>query len=552
MKKPYEWQSKAIAEKKNKEFFMLNCSCGLGKTYTFIEIVRDHKNPKIIIAPNNICRQWKNELMDEGIEEKKIWVFNQPEMSKKPVDYQQRFTAWAANGGPRGGEYLIVPTQSFGLNVKQHKVKGVGLLPFVVQIFLGLHKRNIFCVLDEASWIKANTPAKKQLSARSTMIQLLGSLVDNRAAGTGTMMSKSPMNLYDQYNFLRPGFFPERREEFYQKYTITKQYYYSGRTTTTAINKEEYEAIRTYLRNPNWGLSEFTGGKDKDRDDNKLFNMASKYKITASDVLLIVKSDRYWPYRNLEELYSRIAPYTVTVKREDVFDIKNDKFVYDPIQIPVELSSEQRKLYEKLVKDGFSEEFYLGKAQAAELNIRLQDICIGYEPVKDEEGNVSYRPFKENPKLDALMDLLEQIDDSEQVVIWCSRTNAIRSIAEKLTKEGISFVQYSGAEDNDEKKHAEAAFAQKKVRVFLGNIAAGSFGLNALRDCNYSIWYCTDDSPEKIHQAQHRILRGESKNPKFAYTLLCNKTVELKQFLSNKNGEEFIKFRNTKEDFLYE
>ena len=410
-KKPYEWQKKAIAEKKGKEFFMLNCSCGLGKTYTFIEIVRDHSHPKIVIAPNNICRQWKDELIDEGINKDRIWVFNQPEMSKKPVDYKQKFTYWAMNGG----EYLIVPTQSFGLNVKQHKIKGVGLLPFPVQIFLGIHKKNIFCILDESSWIKSNNPGKKQMSARSTMIQLLGSLVSNRAAGTGTMMSKSPMNLYDQFNFLRPNFFPETRQEFFQKYTITKQYYYSGRTTVTAINKEEYADIRTYCRNPNWGLSEFTG-KDADRDNNKIFTLASKYKVTADDILLIARSDKYWPYRNLDELYARIAPYTVTVKREDVFDISHDKFVYEPIVVHVELTSEQKKLYDKLVKDGFSDEFYLGKAQAAELNTRLQDICIGFEPLKDEDGNVSYRAFKENPKLDALIELLEEIDDEEQAV----------------------------------------------------------------------------------------------------------------------------------------
>jgi SNF2 family DNA or RNA helicase len=219
--------------------------------------------------------------------------------------------------------------------------------------------------------------------------------------------------------------------------------------------------------------------------------------------------------------------------------------------VNVELTPDQKKIYQKLVKDGFSEEFYLGKAQAAELNIRLQDICIGYEPLKDEDGNISYRVFKENPKLEALIDLLEEIDDNEQVVIWCSRTKAVESIKQRLDKEKISYVVYTGAESSEEKRLAEKAVADKKVRVFLGNIDAGSFGLNALKDFNYTIWYCVNDSPERIHQAQHRILRGESKNPKFAYSLFCAGTVELKQFISNKNGEEFIKFRNTKEDFLY-
>ncbi len=546
MKKPYEWQKQAIKDKKNKEFFMLNCCCGAGKTYAFIEIIRDHKNAKLIIAPKNICEQWKQELMDEGIKRHSIWVFDQPTMSKNPSAYNKAFIDWLKSDG----EYLIVSTQTFGLGVKEHKNKGVGLLPFVVQLYLGHHKRNIFAVLDESSWIKANTPGKKQLSMRSQMISLLGSLVDNRAAGTGTMMSKSPMNLYDQYNFLKPNFFPETRAEFFNKYTITRQYYYSSRHTTTAISKKDYEEIRDFCRNPNWGLSKYTG-KDQERDDIKIFNLATKYKILATDVLLIAESERYWPYRRLDELYSRIAEHTVTVRREDIFDISQDKFVYEPINRPVQLTAEQKKLYNKLVEDGFSKEFYLGKAQAAELNIRLQDICIGFEPLKDEEGNVTYREFKENPKLDELMELIDEIDPLEQIVIWCSRTNAVNSIANKLDKAGITYVKYTGEETKDDKKEAETLIKERKASIFIGNIAAGGFGLNALKDVNYMIWYCTDDSPEKIHQAQHRILRGESKQPKFAYTLLCQGTVEIKQFNSNKNGEEFIKFRNEKEDFLY-
>ena len=545
MKKPYDWQKKAIKEKTGKEFVMLNCCCGAGKTYTFIELIRSHKNAKLIIAPKNICGQWKNELMDEGISEELIWVFDQPTMSKNPSAYQIQFVKWMREGG----EYLVISTQTFGLGVKEHKKKNAFLLPIIVQLYLGYHKRNIFAVLDESSWIKANTPGKKQLSARSQMIGLLGGLVNNRAAGTGTMMSKSPMNLYDQYNFLDPHFFPETREEFFNKYTITKTYY-SGRKRTTAIEKKEYFEIRDYCRNKEWGLSEFTG-KDKERDNIKIFNLASKYNIWASDVELIAHTDKYWPYRNLEELYSRIAHCTVTVRREDIFDISHDKFVYEPINKPVSLSAEQRRIYNKLVDDGFSAEFYLGKAQAAELNIRLQDICIGFEPLKDDDGNVTYRKFKENPKLNELADLLDEIDENEQVAIWCSRTNAINSISEMLDKAGITYTKYTGAENKEAKSESERLVKERQVRVFLGNIAAGSFGLNALKDVNYMIWYCTDDSPEKIHQAQHRILRGESKAPKFAYTLLCEGTVEIKQFNSNKNGEVFIKFRNTKEDFAY-
>lgn len=545
-KNPYKWQKEAIKDKRYEEFFMLDCSCGLGKTYTFIEIVKMNQNSKIIIAPKNLGRQWKNDLMEEGVNEKDIWVHRQTEMTKNPERYQRDFVTWAKIKG----RYLIVPTQNFSLSVKGHKVKDASLLPFVVRIMLGLYKKDLYAVLDESSWIKANSPNRKQLSARNRMIVLLGSLVGNRAAGSGTVITKTPMNIYHQYEFLKPGFWGESENEFFERYTITKKYYYNKKTPVTAISKEDYFEIQNYLRNPQWGLSMYTG-KDRDRDEAKITKMSIKHKISMNDVMLITKSDRYWPYRNLDELMERVACYTVRVRREDVFDIKHDKFIYDPIVRSVPLTTEQRKLYDKLVEDGFSESFYLGKAQALELGIRLQDICIGYEPLKDKKGAVSYKKFKENPKLEELLELLDEIDEAEQVIIWCSRRAAVESVAEALEAEDISFVIYTGDQNEKEKTEAEEIFASKKARVFVGNIAAGSFGLNSLADCNYMIWYCIDDSPERYHQAQHRPLRKESKNPKFAYVLLCEGTMEERQFANIKNGEEFIKFKNKKEDFAY-
>ena len=156
--------------------------------------------------------------------------------------------------------------------------------------------------------------------------------------------------------------------------------------------------------------------------------------------------------------------------------------------------------------------------------------------------------------LDGAIKLAEKAEAKSEAKTKQKKAKAkdtVASIADKLTKEGISFVTYTGAEDSAEKKKAEEMVASKQARVFLSNITAAGFGLNALKNFNYIVWYCLNDSPEQIHQAQHRILRGESKTPKFAYSLFCNRTVEFKQFESNKNGEEFIKFRNTKEDFLY-
>jgi SNF2 family DNA or RNA helicase len=265
----------------------------------------------------------------------------------------------------------------------------------------------------------------------------------------------------------------------------------------------------------------------------------------------IMEHKKYYPFRNQNELYERINPATVTIERSDVFDVSYDKHVYEPIPRPVKIEGRAFKVAAELIKAGFTDRFVLGRAAALELMLRLQDVCNGFEPVKKEETDVTtFVPFKDNPKLDALMELLDEIGTEEnQVVVWCSRTNAMDSILERLSKEGISAVRYSGAENDTQKRAAEGDFVSGKAQVFVANQQAAGYGLNCLRDCNYMVWYSINDSTEQYAQAQHRILRGASKTPKFAYALYVEGSVEQRSMLRLALGQTLLSAKNTKEMF---
>jgi hypothetical protein len=448
-------------------------------------------------------------------------------------------------------QVVIIPTQNFSLGFKGHKKVEVKYLPILTQLMLGRFGKEIMVILDESSWIKSSSATKSSFSIRSKMIMYLGEMVKYKFIATGTEMTKSPMNLYNQYKFLDKNYWGELESDFFRRYTITKRYYFGrNRETVTAISKKDYDDIKRVLRG-NFGLSKFNNGKDAKLDDSKLSRMAHKHNISMYDADIIADNDKYYPYRDLNLLAERISNVTYKVKREDIFDIAHDKFVYEPIVREVELSEEQKKIYQKLVKTGFTDDFYLGKAAALELLIRCQDICNGQRPIKDDTGAVYHQAFKENPKMDALMDLIQEIDEDEQIVVWSSRILMIDTIKERLEKEGITYGEYTGQQTSKEKLQTEEAFKAKSIRVFIGNPAAAGFGLNALRDCNYMVWMCINDSVEQYHQAQHRILRGESKTPKFAYAITCKGTVEERQFERIKLGEELLRNENSAEVFEY-
>jgi len=457
-------------------------------------------------------------------------------------------------------KFLIINTEAFSpRGVKQQKTVSFNDLPWVVRKFLSVFTRP-FIVLDESSKIKVNDPMKEEKkSSRTRLIKQLNKYGD-RCIMTGTLMSKSPVNVYDQYEFLQEGYFPESMWEFAEKYSV-RETIRVGRGRRVCIGQKDYENIRSRLVNA------YNRGGETQLEAAKS-SLFKQYTIDYAKQEHIIRHRKYTPFLNKNELLRRIAPDTIFVKREDIFDIKHDKFVKEPIMRPVELSKEAKRIGNELIKVGFTDNLVLGKAAALELQMRLQDICNGFEPVnidsdydkkdwadKDNKPDrqVAHRPFKENAKVDELMELLEEIDvGKNQVVVWSSRKLFLRACADAFTGAGISYVVYDGSAKDNKKEEAEKRFKNREAQVFLANQASGAYGLNCLSDCSYVIWTCIDGSVEKYHQAMSRVLRGQLRAPKFAYAIYAAGSIEERQWEAIRVGQELIGAENREEIFKFD
>jgi hypothetical protein len=399
-------------------------------------------------------------------------------------------------------------------------------------------------LVHNCSKIKTNTPMKEtDKSSRTRTIKLLNKF-GHRCIMTGTLMSKSPLNVVDQYNFLREGYFPESMWELAERYCIMETIRV-GRGRRVLISQKDYAAIRARLKNA------FIRGGEAQLEAAK-GSIFKQFAIDYAKQEHIIRHRKYTPFINEKELLRRIAPDTLFVRREDVFDIQFDKFVKEPIMRPVKLSKDAKRIANELIERGFTDRLVLGKAPALELLTRLQDICNGFEPVKDDEGNVSYRPLLENPKLDELINLLEEIDvRNNQIVVWASRRNLLDLCADRFEKEGYTFARYDGSASDTEKENAEQAFIKREAAIFLANQSSGAFGLNCLAQCSYAVYMCVDGSVERYHQSQHRILRGQLTAPKFSYAVYAEGAVEERQWTALKVGQELIEADNHKEKFIF-
>jgi hypothetical protein len=375
------------------------------------------------------------------------------------------------------------------------------------------------------------------------MIKLLNKF-GHRCAMTGTLMSKSPLNVVDPFGFLKESYFPESMWALAETYCVMETIRI-GRGRRVLISQKDYAAIRTRLKNA------FIRGGEAQLEAAKE-SVFKQFAIDYAKQEHIIRHRKYTPFINEKELLRRIAPDTMFVRREDVFDIRFDKFVKEPIMRAVELSRDAKRIANELVELGFTDRLMLGKAPALELLTRLQDVCNGFEPVKDDEEKVSYRPFSENPKLDELINLMEEIDvGKNQMVVWVSRRNLLNACASRFEKEGISFVRYDGDAGDSLKEEAEKRFLLREVSVFLANQSSGAYGLNCLSQCSYAVYMCVDGSVEKYHQSQHRILRGQLTAPKFSFAIYAAGTVEERQWTALKVGKELIETDNRKEKFIF-
>jgi SNF2 family DNA or RNA helicase len=181
-------------------------------------------------------------------------------------------------------------------------------------------------------------------------------------------------------------------------------------------------------------------------------------------------------------------------------------------RILVELGPEQSRMYREMEQEYLTYvEAELEKGEPAAVvaqlaitkALRLQQIVSGF--AKTDEG-VEHQ-IGNNPRLEALRDLLEELTLQGPVIVWaCFKKNyeMIETVCKKLKL--TTAMIHGGIKDKD----AEAKkFRSGKAQVMIANQAAGGIGINLVEAPN-SIFYSRNFSLEQDLQAEARNYRGGS------------------------------------------
>lgn len=413
-----------------------------------------------------------------------------------------------------------------------------GQIPEVVKKYLDSCEKEPLIILDESSRIKTNTPVKDDTckSQRTQAILHLNN-IGERCILTGTFMSTSPMNAYDQVKFLQDDFFTEGMYEFSEKYEIKMNLHLKRKTVRALITPEVYRRVRNKLVACKNDVIKLAGAMDY---------AYRSYGISKDSCVAIIKSPEFTTRKNVDKLWKRLEGLIYRFTKDQVVDLPPK--VYSEIKI--QLSEEQKKLYLQLQNLHCTDNVVVGN-NALTLYHRFQDICNGFEPVeepievteveedKEVSKNIVLKKLKENPKLNALLEVIEQLGN-EQAVIWCSRSSLLYEIFNTLQTKGYKVGVYDGKVNRKQRDEYYNGFKNKTVQFLIANQASASYGLDGLKDANYAVYVCNSYSSELRAQSEDRIYRGEIKNSKFIIDITMEGTCEQKVMHALKEGKELI------------
>lgn len=413
-----------------------------------------------------------------------------------------------------------------------------GQVPEIVKKYLDSCEKEPLIILDESSRIKTNTPVKDDTckSQRTQSILKLNN-IGERCILTGTFMSTSPMNAYDQVKFLQDDFFTEGMYEFSEKYEIKMNMHLKRKTVRALITPEVYRRVRNKLVACKNDVTKLAGAMDY---------AYRNYGISKDSCVAIIKSPEFTTRKNIDKLWKHLDGLIYRFTKDQVVDLPPK--VYSEIKI--QLSEEQKKLYLQLQNLHCTDNVVVGN-NALTLYHRFQDICNGFEPVeepievteveedKEVSKNIVLKKLKENPKLNALLEVIEQLGN-EQAVIWCSRSSLLYEIFNILQTKGYKVGVYDGKVNRKQRDEYYNGFKNKTVQFLIANQASASYGLDGLKDANYAVYVCNSYSSELRAQSEDRIYRGEIKNSKFIIDITMEGTCEQKVMHALKEGKELI------------
>ncbi len=171
--------------------------------------------------------------------------------------------------------------------------------------------------------------------------------------------------------------------------------------------------------------------------------------------------------------------------------------------------------------------------------IKLRQLSSGFMTLHGQDDNKLQVAFDENPKLDALEALVNDMPWGCKAVVFHHFVYTNNLISERLRKMKVGHARIYGGSKN-QLGELQRFRCDSKCRVLVINSRSGSSSLN-LQHANYVVFFEQPDSPIDRQQAERRVWRPGQALRVFIYDYLMKGTVDMAMYKSNKAGESLLK-----------
>ncbi len=448
--KPYKHQQTALDLAGQRQSFGFFMEMGTGKSKVLIDnmgmLYKTRQiNFALVIAPKGVYRNWVTKEIPEHMSD----------------DVPHRVIRWVSGANKKQKEEM-----------RSVKDKFDGLTIFVINVeaFSTLKGKQAgewmrlkfgasgLIALDEATTIK-NHAAKRT----KNLCKIAQGFKFKRSL-TGSPITKSPLDIYAQADFLQNGI-------------LGYDSYYAFQNRYAVIVKQSMGA--------------------------KSFNQVIGY-------------------RNINELTQKIDDFSYRVLKKDCLDLPEKLYTVRY----VDMTNEQKEMYESIRKyalvmldDG---EMTTAPAVITQL-LRLQQILSGH--LKTDEGEMVTFPSK---RLDTLRECLQEHDGKAIIWSrFRHDIQTITSMLNKEFGNDSAAAYFGDTSDNQRNNIIKEFQKGSKLRFFVGNPATAGYGLT-LTEANLVVYYANDFNLETRIQSEDRAHRIGQKNNVTYIDLITESTIDEK------------------------
>ena len=447
---PYKHQQTALDIAGQRQSFGFFMEMGTGKSKVLIDNMgmlykAGLLNFALVIAPKGVYRNWVTKEIPEHMSD----------------DVPTRVIRWVSGANKK---------QQAEMRTIKDKFDGLTIFVMNVEAFSTLKGKQAgewmaralgasgLIAIDEATTIKNHT------AKRTKNLCKIAQGFKFKRLLTGSPITKSPLDIYAQADFLQSGI----------------------------LGYDSYYAFQ------------------------------NRYAVIVKQKMGMKAFNQVVGYRNIDELTRKIDTFSYRVLKKDCLDLPEKLYTVRY----VDMTKEQKDMYESIRKHALvmldDGEMATAPAVITQL-LRMQQIMSGH--LKTDDGEMVTFPSK---RLEALKDILDEHDGKAIIWSrFRHDIKAITDMLNKEYGEGCASAYYGDTSDNERNDIVMRFQKSNALRFFVGNPATAGYGLT-LTEANLVVYYANDFNLETRIQSEDRAHRIGQKNNVTYVDLITEGTIDEK------------------------